>query len=151
MIDKFRGKYRFLSNFYPANVVLAGADYPSVEHAYQASKTSNPWIRKNIMSIKEPRDVKIYSRSYESRPDWEEFKPKIMFDLLTQKFSKDPLRQMLSETGDEILIEGNTWHDRYWGKCYCDNCGGNGENLLGILLMRVRDEIRRENGNKKVS
>ena len=142
MINEFRGKYRFLSNFYPCKVYFDGCEYPSVEHAYQASKTSNPWIRNNIVSIQDPGEVKRYSRSYEARPNWEEVKPSIMLDLLMQKFDIDPLKQMLLDTGDENLVEGNIWHDRYWGKCNCKRCCGTGENMLGILLTRVRNELK---------
>lgn len=44
MISEFRGKYRFLSNFYMHGskpwVILDGVPYPSVEHAYQKALTN---------------------------------------------------------------------------------------------------------------
>ena len=43
---------------------------------------------------------------------------------------------MLLATGEEYLVEGNTWGDKYWGVC-----GGIGLNHLGKLLMQVRDEL----------
>ena len=39
VINEFQGKYRFLSNFYPCDIVYEGIQYPSTEHAYQAAKT----------------------------------------------------------------------------------------------------------------
>jgi len=44
-INTFRGKYRFLSNFYYAEVNYEGIRYPTVEHAYQAAKTLSTDIR----------------------------------------------------------------------------------------------------------
>ena len=57
--------------------------------------------------------------------------------LLRQKFGDAWLRAKLLATGDAELIEGNYWHDTFWGMC-----NGKGENHLGRLLMEVRSELR---------
>ena len=63
-----------------------------------------------------------------------------MLNVVRAKFDQHPdLAQKLLETGDEELVEGNTWGDRYWGVC-----GGKGKNMLGKILMRVREELRRK-------
>jgi predicted NAD-dependent protein-ADP-ribosyltransferase YbiA (DUF1768 family) len=60
-----------------------------------------------------------------------------MEGLVRQKFSKDPvLRQRLLDTGDQDLVEGNTWGDTFWGVCR-----GQGSNWLGRILMDVRAEL----------
>ena len=82
------------------------------------------------------------------RPDWEEVKVDVMREGLRKKFAIPELRAMLLATGDEELIAGNTWHDRTWGRCVCDKCGGQGQNLLGQLLMELRTEIRYEEAQK---
>lgn len=52
---------------------------------------------------------------------------------------RDPLfRAQLIATGEEELVEGNRWNDKFWGVCLMT---GQGENWLGRLLMQVRDEI----------
>ena len=71
-------------------------------------------------------------------------KQDILRDLLRVKFADPDLRTQLLATGDEELVEGNRWHDRYWGRCYCDKCGGTGQNALGTLLMQIRDELRQQ-------
>ena len=44
-------------------------------------------------------------------------------------------------TGGAVLVEGNTWHDNYWGCCTCSRCAGRrGRNNLGRLLMKLRAE-----------
>ena len=55
---------------------------------------------------------------------------------MRQKFSKSPFKEMLLSTGEEELIEGNTWNDRFWGVC-----DGMGENNLGKILMAVRESL----------
>ena len=60
---------------------------------------------------------------------------------LISKFTQhEDLRRKLLDTGDAKLVE-HTTRDRYWG----DGGGeGKGRNRLGVLLMRVRDELKRE-------
>src|SRR6185369_8674281 len=41
-ILEFQGDNRFLSNFFPAEVIYEGITYPTAEHAYQAAKTLDP-------------------------------------------------------------------------------------------------------------
>uniref|UniRef100_UPI00345E83CD NADAR domain-containing protein n=1 Tax=uncultured Duncaniella sp. TaxID=2768039 RepID=UPI00345E83CD len=47
------------------------------------------------------------------------------------------LAEKLIATGDAELVEGNYWHDTVWGVC-----DGVGENHLGKILMRVREELK---------
>ena len=48
---------------------------------------------------------------------------------------------MLLSTGDQELIEGTWWHDKFWGICICTKCANKGDNNLGKILMTVREEI----------
>jgi N-glycosidase YbiA len=134
-INNFQGKYRFLSNFYPALVLLDGIEYPTVEHAYQAAKTLDNTQRFLVCIAPSPGRAKAAGRHLSLRSDWEEVKLKVMEDLLRQKFKKSLFKTMLLETGNAELIEGNTWGDRFWGVC-----NGVGQNNLGKLLMKIRDE-----------
>lgn len=74
-------------------------------------------------------------RSVHIRPDWEEIKVQTMLDLLKCKFQDPELKQKLLDTGDEELVEYNTWGDNFWGR----TMEGFGLNMLGKLLMEVRD------------
>lgn len=139
VIAVFRGEWRFLSNFYPAEVHYDGMVYPSVEHAYQAAKTLSSAWREHIRKALTPGSAKYFGALVTLRPNWEEEKLTIMEGLLQDKFSTEPLRSQLLATGDAILIEGNTWGDRFWGVC-----GGKGENHLGRLLMKVRSQLQEE-------
>jgi ribA/ribD-fused uncharacterized protein len=135
-ISEFSGKYRFLSNFYPSVVRFEGMNYPTVEHAFQAAKTADPDERANIYYAASPGQAKRLGRQVALRDDWEDVKLTIMLDLLRSKFAHRGIRAQLAATGERELIEGNYWGDTFWGVCE-----GKGENHLGKLLMKVRDEI----------
>ena|SRR3712207_6611903 len=137
MIDQFTGKYHFLSNFAACTLDVEGIVCPTVEHAFQAMKSLDPAERACIAGAATPAAAKWAGRKVALREDWEQVKVGIMEDLVRQKFSDPELREKLLATGDEELVEGNTWNDRFWGVCR-----GQGQNQLGKILMRVRDELR---------
>jgi ribA/ribD-fused uncharacterized protein len=137
-IAEFQGEYRFLSNFWPAEVTYEDITYPTTEHAYQASKTLDPEARKRIAALPTPAEAKAEGRKLKLRDDWETAKFVVMEDVVRLKFTKHAdLREKLLATGDALLEEGNTWGDRVWGVYQ-----GQGENRLGKILMKVRDELR---------
>jgi ribA/ribD-fused uncharacterized protein len=113
-ITSFRGRYRFLSNFALATVLLDGVPYPTVEHAFQAAKTSSRRQRQEILAADTPGRAKRLGRKVTLRDDWEEIKLKVMAGLVRQKFQDPILGQFLLETGDAELVEGNTWNDTDW-------------------------------------
>lgn len=139
MINSFSGPYRFLSNFYPAVVLLDGVPYPTVEHAFQAAKTADTGDRAIIRSLPTPLEAKAFGKRVLLREDWETVKIEVMTDLVRQKFHQVELREKLLATGDQTLVEGNRWGDMYWGVCR-----GQGMNWLGRILMKVREEIRKD-------
>lgn len=143
MIVQFEGRYRFLSNFYPILILFEDIVYPSVEHAYQAAKTVDIPIRKEIAALKTAGKAKQRGSTIQKRSDWDEIKHRIMYTFLCMKFSNPILKRYLLATGDTLLIEGNTWHDNYWGVCECIYCRAHttAHNYLGKLLMQVRLEI----------
>ena len=137
-IASFSGDYSFLSNFHPSPVLMDGQQYPIVEHAFQAAKTTSVAERQVIQMIRSPGQAKRQGRKVTLRDGWELIKLNVMLQLLRRKFDFDSvLAHKLLATGDKELIEGNTWNDTYWGVC-----GGKGENHLGKLLMQVRKELQ---------
>lgn len=138
-IESFTGAYIFLSNFYPCAVVMDDRIYPSVEHAYQAAKCADRTQRERFVHLSTAGKAKYWGRRVAMRPDWEIVKGLIMSNLLLSKFGEQTLRAKLLATDDVELIEGNYWHDTYWGVC-----DGVGENHLGKMLMWVRAVYRAE-------
>ncbi len=137
MITDFRGKHAFLSNFYWASVTHEGRKFPTVEHAYQAAKTHDLSVKDHIAKLPDASRAKQVGRRAILRSDWEELKLAVMYVLLKKKFSDPRLATRLRETGEEDLVEMNTWGDKYWGV----DPKGEGQNQLGKLLMAVREEL----------
>lgn len=133
MIREFKGKYGWLSNFFEES------DGLTLEHRFQAAKTRDFSERQQILKAPTPSKAKYHGRSCTLREDWEDIKNDVMLDLLREKFKDPELAKLLLDTGDEILVEGNWWNDRYWG---VDLKTGEGENVLGRMLMRVRLDLR---------
>lgn len=145
-IDCFKGKYFFLSNFYESYTTIDHIVYPTIEHFFQAQKAMNNEERNSIIKAGSPNIAKAIGRKVQLRPDWEEIKDQVMYDGVKAKFTKNPiLKAKLLSTGDAELIEGNWWNDTYWGVCK-----GVGKNKLGQILMRVRDELNKENIKVKI-
>lgn len=137
MIDKFDGKYRWLSNFWLCPVILDEMVFPSVESAYQAAKTQNINHRVNFLYCSPGKAKRMGRALPEVADDWNASKQEVMNKLLKQKFREGSfLGEKLIDTGNDTIIEGNTWGDRYWGVC-----NGEGENNLGKLLMNIRMEL----------
>lgn len=139
VIDKFSGDYAFLSNFAECEVFYNSLKFPSVEHAFQAAKSINIKEQEIFAKLELPVEAKRLGRQICLRKDWEIVKVKIMENLLRQKFNQEPFKELLLRTKDYELIEGNTWNDTFWGVC-----NGTGRNMLGELLMKIRDELWEE-------
>ncbi|MFD7629330.1 GTP cyclohydrolase II [Streptomyces sp. NPDC059851] len=139
VIDRFAGPWEFLSNYSAATVRLDGLAYPTVEHAYQAAKTLDPAIRERIAREPDPDEAKRLGRRHADREDWEEAKVAVMRSLVGQKFQEPALRERLLATGTAELVEGNDWGDEFWGVC-----AGHGQNTMGLILMAVREQARRD-------
>jgi len=137
-VDEFKGPYAFLSNFFPSPIRLGNSVFPTVEHAYQAAKTMDKPLRKEIATAKTPGKAKRLGQLVPLRPDWEDIKVTVMYKALKAKFKQNKLLgKKLVNTGDKLLFEGNDWGDRFWGVYK-----GRGKNVLGRLLMDVREEIK---------
>lgn len=148
MIDSFSGKYYFLSNFYPSCIYLKVQNdwiaCRTVEHAFQASKTIYPRQQLRIIAAETPGKAKRLGRQLILRNDWEDIKINVMRQLLMQKFADINLRAKLLATKDEELVEGNYWHDNFYGDCRCKKCKNiQGKNILGTLLMEERERIKK--------
>lgn len=144
MIDRFEGEFEFLSNFSDSPIEIALEKFPTVEHAFQAFKAERKEDFIQIQHASTPGMAKRLGRRVQIRPDWENIKLNVMEACLRRKFMIPELRDKLLMTEDKILIEGNWWHDNFWGDCKCEKCQTIlGRNNLGKLLMKIRTELRK--------
>lgn len=161
MIYHFRGEYGWLSNMYNTEVLYQDLKFPASENAFMWEKCRNckveikdtdkdkglfevgeliPWTQYCLLMP--PNIVKIKSREVELRPDWNEIKLQIMYDVLVIKFSNPVLRQKLLDTGTENIVEGNYWNDKFWG-VDMKATPNEGENWLGRIIMDIRNKIQK--------
>lgn len=140
----FRDEHRFLSNFWfvPGGVHYAWLIGPTVEHVFQALKTTDNHERSEILAVRRPGEAKKLGGQATLRPDWETVKLGVMARLQASKYAHPEMAQLLLATGDAELVEGNHWCDTYWGRCTCTKHADEGQNWLGRILMVQRSALR---------
>lgn len=136
-----RGDCGCFSNFSAHGFELDGAYWPTSEHYFQAQKFANTPHCDRIRQLKTPKEAANTGRSRQLplRPDWEQVKDDIMRKAVLRKFETHAdIREILLATEDEEIVE-NAPGDYYWG------CGkdGSGKNMLGLILMEVREILRK--------
>jgi N-glycosidase YbiA len=132
--------YGEFSNFAAYPITLAGKRWPTTEHYFQAQKFKDPGLREKIRKANTPMIAARLGRDRSSplRRDWESVKVAVMTEAVLAKFTQhEDLRELLLATGDALLVE-HTDNDDYWG----DGGDGSGKNMLGRILMRVREQLR---------
>lgn len=149
-IDRFRGEYAFLSNFYGCKIIIPTNDgqltFWNAEAAFQAMKTTDVKERMKFCDIKNPVKVKGLGRKVKLRKDWDVIRVSVMEYIVMEKFYQNgDLAQKLLDTGTKQLIEGNNHNDRFWGMIPVPV--GNtdvwvGENHLGRILELIRSFLR---------
>ncbi|HSI84323.1 MAG: NADAR family protein [Candidatus Methylacidiphilales bacterium] len=127
------------SNFAPYPFTLDDAEWPTVEHYFQAQKFLDPIEKERVRVAASPAKARSLGRrrTVPIRTDWEAVKLGIMKDGVRAKFAQHAeLRRILLATGDEEIIEASP-RDYTWG------CGakGTGKNLLGKILAEIRTEL----------
>ncbi|KAI9099524.1 hypothetical protein DFS34DRAFT_617868 [Phlyctochytrium arcticum] len=146
----------FMSNFYPARILVDGKLWPSTEHYFQAMKFSGTKdesivekIRLNDSPVKATQFGR--NRTYRLRPDWDieytdangkitKTKIEVMRKAVRAKFTQHLyLKEQLLDTAGKNIVE-HTKNDSYWG----DGGDGSGTNMLGKLLVELRDELLQE-------
>jgi GTP cyclohydrolase II len=133
-IRGFFGQWAFLNSYYPVVVPLDGELYPSVGHAYQAAKNSDPDHRSKIRNTFDYSKVLALGRSGPHREDWNDVRLNIMKSLANAKFTQPWFRQQLLDTYPKRLVDDNDDDDEFWGE---SSCGG--LNHMGRVLMHIRE------------
>jgi ribA/ribD-fused uncharacterized protein len=136
--------YGVFSNLSRWSVKFDGIDYPTAEHAYQAGKARKEAVRDWILSAPSPSLVAMAAHGlyyWDIVPGWSKNKFQRMKQVLLAKYTQHPeLLELLLSTDSKRLVESATVDNevnRTWGEV-----NGKGKNMLGILLMEVREELR---------
>jgi ribA/ribD-fused uncharacterized protein len=139
------GEHGCFSNFSRHPIFLKGKHWRTSEHYFQAQKFAGTEHEEEVRMAKTPRIAADMGRDRKRplRRDWQAVKDQVMLEAVRAKFSQhEDLKAILLATGDELLVE-HTVNDNYWG----DGGDGSGKNMLGRILMRVRDELREKERN----
>ena len=136
------GEYGCFSNFAPYPIELGARLWPTAEHYFQAQKFAGTKHEETVRLAPSPNVAARMGRDRNRplRPDWETVKDEVMREAVLAKFRQHTdIREILLGTGDAILVE-HTRRDDYWG----DGGDGSGKNMLGVILMEVREKLRQE-------
>lgn len=136
--------YGAFSNLFRRTVELDDVVYPTAEHAYQAGKARKPAVREWLLSAPSPALLAMAAHGlyyWDITPGWSTSKFDRMRRVLLAKFTQhEDLKQLLLSTGNARLVESATVDNevnRLWGEV-----NGVGRNMLGTLLMEVREQLQ---------
>lgn len=142
------------SNWYPSKFTHNGITYSRGEQYMMYQKAilfGDTAVAQAILLTDNPKEQKDLGRMVSNYNDevWAAKRVDIMVEGLFEKFNQNPhLKEALLNTGDTIVVEASPV-DKIWGIGLAedhpdalDQSKWRGKNLLGIVLMRVRDEIR---------
>lgn len=137
-------EYGFLSNQITLDspILFDGIAYYSIEAFYYAMKTTDKEKRKRIAQLnisKSSAAVKSIGKTIKELPDWYIQKWAVLLYALREKFNKPRYKQLLLNTENLYIEETNWWGDCYFG---VDIKSGLGFNILGCMIIHIRNEIR---------
>lgn len=141
--------YGAFSNLYRREVEFEGELFQTSEHAYQAGKARKPEVKRWLMQAPSPSLLAMAAHGlyyWDVAPGWSRTKFDRMRGVLRAKYTQhQDLQQLLLSTGDARLVECATVDNevnRLWGEV-----NGIGKNMLGVLLMELRSQLREEHAD----
>ena len=151
-ITAFFGKGSPLSNFYPCKVNVQSKEYTSVEKAFQCMKAEeceDTQTLNAMLKTEDPVEIKRLGKRITNNDKWQAVSKDIMFAACLSKFTDNiDARNHLLGTGNTLIAEASP--DQYWGtgvhlsKVNSLNVNNwSGDNVLGQILMKVRDELHK--------
>lgn len=144
-----------LSNMAPGfPIFVVGFRFRTSEALYQACRFPHlPEIQAMILEEGSPMTAKMRSKPFrrDSRPDWEDVRVPIMRWCLRLKLLENwhDFSSLLLATGERAIVEDSR-KDRYWGAVKRMDAQLEGQNVLGRLLMELRDKLRSAPSNLNV-
>ena len=132
--------YGWLSNSAPYPISLESKMWYTAEHYFQTQKFHDVTVQKQILKTRSAAEVIriACNPKLRVRKDWNMVRLDVMRTAVQAKFTQiTELRKLLLNTGDAELIDHSD-ADSYWA----DGGDGGGRNMLGVVLMEVRDGLR---------
>ena len=121
------------------------------EALYQACRFPHmPEVQKLIVGQKSPMTAKMVGKPYrkDSRADWDDARIRIMYWCLRVKLAQnwEKFGDLLRATGNKPIVEVSR-RDQFWGAKPVDAETLVGDNMLGRLLMKLRDTLNAPENN----
>jgi ribA/ribD-fused uncharacterized protein len=143
--------FGWLGNMSRHPLVFDGRTWPTAEHLFQALRFDDDSLREAIRSRRNPFAAKLLAKANAARMTITPCSPQDvanMRQVLRLKLKQHPdLRELLLATGDEEIVEDCTRRPHgnalFWGAALRDGAWV-GENRLGRLWMRLREELAQE-------
>ena len=148
VFHKTREKHGGLSNMaagFPLRV--NGIQIRTSEALYQACRFPHlPDVQREIIGERSPMTAKMRSKPWrdETRPDWMEVRVKVMRWVLRVKLAQnwEKFSHELLETDNLEIVEKKTRRADFWGAKVQEDGSFFGKNVLGRLLMELREQVR---------
>lgn len=158
IIRSFSGCHSALNLGFESGFFFEGDEYQSAAAAFEAARIQNradrvSFLAWNCKPWEARRKGKAIPKSW-IRPDFDKIQLDVMLSIQREKFKWPEAQRVLLSTLGFQLVYGNLVHDNYWGICSCHdapaskrklgisrNCNGIGQDVLGKILMQVRQEI----------
>lgn len=145
----------FLGQWFPSRFVDSdGCVYSCAEQYMMVQKArlfNDLEVADEIMRENVPAKMRGLGRKIKNfnQSVWNEHKISIVFNGNLLKFSQNPkLAQQLLRTGSSVLVEVSPY-DAIWGIKSATVNDWNGENLLGFILMEVRDNLNEKDDTEQ--
>ena len=148
-VKEENGEFSLMS---PHPVLYEDTEFRTVEALFQWLRfKDHPEVQAEILAQKSPMGAKMKARLHRDKLNrgikWDEAPEDIplMKKCMLLKLEKHPeLKQKLIATGNAIIIEDCTTHDResarFWGMVKKDG-KWQGENMFGKIWMEIRAEL----------
>ena len=137
---KINEPFGCFSNFSKFPINVNGNIWRTSEHFFQAQKSLDTSYRLAVLNTKTAHDVVKLGRSdtLNKRQDWYEIRDNVMRFIVWKKIQQHPIiLETLMSTDNKTIVE-KAEYDDYWG----DGMDGTGQNMLGKILMEIRDEYK---------
>lgn len=139
-VTTFEDEFEFLNMFYNCKITIGKFTYLNAYSAFVASKCKNENDKRAFTRLNAIK-AKKKNKSINKREDWDDVKINVMKEIQRAKFTQNP------ELKDKLLkIDGTIenhvmYNDTFWSKTLVNN---KGKNMLGEILMELRNEFKNE-------
>ena len=146
---KVAEKYGWMGNMAPYPIMFEGKIWRTSEALFQGMRFDDEEIKEIIRKEKSPMGAKMKAKKYSDQMvvvPMTELDVEQMKKCVRMKFDQHPaLKKMLLDTVGAYIYEdiGNRKGERhkFWGVKKISENEGDGQNMMGRILMELRDEL----------